>query len=249
MTGEALLWITVAAAVGGILKGSIGFGLGTVGTVLLALALPVEIAVAIMLLPLVIANLVVVVDAPFTKLKGCAHEYWLFVVATVAATVSGFFLIQQVPEQVLQAGMGALIIGYVYSQQQVVPRPQLTGGTGQTQSWYGQSLIGGTMGAVFGASNIGTGIVAYIDSLHLEQRMFVALNGLAVLAGTTLRIPFVLTGQGINILLYSIYAMVLAGTMTFLGTRIGSVMPERLLRTGVTVLLGVVGIHLLLSAV
>ncbi len=176
--------------VGGLVKGTAGFGYAIVSTAVLAALVSPAVAVVVMILPTLVANVRLLGELDRTDLRTCLVRFWPYVVAAGAGTVVGMALLGHIPRPVLALFLGVFTLGYVAVTQDRVRlpgerwvrdrclRPGTTAKVG----------VGLASGVVFGASNVAVQVVAYLDSLNLDRSTFVGVLAMILVGISALRL-------------------------------------------------------------
>lgn len=109
-----LAWCALAMALGGLVKGVLGVGTPLLTVPMMALALPIHEAVAIMAVPVVVANLWQAYDAerPVETIK----RFWPALIALLAGTWFGVWILSGIEEDVLLTVVGILVICFTLIQ-------------------------------------------------------------------------------------------------------------------------------------
>lgn len=235
--------------VGGLVKGVAGFGYAVVGTAALALVVDPATAVVVMIIPQLAANARLIGELDRGALSACARRFWPYVAAAAVGTLLGMALLDRAPTAALALVLGLLTVAYVVGKQpywsvpgearlrEICFRP----GTGA------KAGLGFVSGVVFGASNIGVQVVAYLDALDLDHSTFVGVLAMILVGISTLRVGAArwlgLYDAGGTFLL-SVAGVVpgLAGVAA--GSRLRHRIPEQYRSAGTLALLAVVGVRL-----
>lgn len=244
-----LLLVAAIVLVGGLVMGLVGFGYAIVSTATLAAVLTPADAVTLMILPLLASQLSLVRELDRERLRTCVSRFWPYVLAAAGGTVLGMVLLDVLPSSWLALGIGVFTLGYVATSQKRVPIPGLAGFTDWcfVERTDFQVAVGGVSGFVFGASNVGVQVVAYLDSLDLDRSVFVGVLALILVGISAVRVvlAFLLGLYGAGPLLVLSAAAALIGLLGVnLGGRLRRVSGDGLQRTAVFVLLTVIGIRL-----
>jgi uncharacterized membrane protein YfcA len=175
---------------GGVVAGVNGFGFAAVGTAALAGAFDPRTAVVVMLLPLLAANASLAAELRAGDLRACARRFWPYVLAAVVGAIAGMALLARIPTRPLTVGLGAFTLGYVAVSQRRLPVP---GRSFVRRRCFGESTraklgLGVVSGALFGASNVGVQVVAYLRSRDFDRGTFVGVLASVFLGVTALRI-------------------------------------------------------------
>jgi hypothetical protein len=176
--------------VGGLVKGTAGFGYAIVSTAVLAALISPAVAVVVMILPTLVANVRLLGELDRSDLRTCLVRFWPYVVAAGAGTVVGMALLGRVPRPVLALLLGVFTLSYVALTQDRVRLPGMgwvrdrclrPGATAKV-------AVGLVSGVVFGASNVAVQVVAYLDSLDLDRSTFVGVLAMILVGISALRL-------------------------------------------------------------
>ncbi len=238
--------------VAGAINGVAGFGFALVGTTVLATVVDPTLAVVFMIVPILSVNVSLVRDLSTTELRTCARRFWILVVTAGVGTVLGVAVLDRLPAGPLKLGLGVLTLGFVLSSQDRVALP----GRGAVEdrcfveSPGAMAGVGAVSGLLFGGTNVGVQLIAYLKSCDLNHATFVG-----VVAMTFLGLNLVRVGLAASLGLYpslaiagaSLGAVVPAVTGVAVGKQFRDRIGERTRRIAVLGLLSVVGIRLLLA--
>jgi uncharacterized membrane protein YfcA len=247
---SGVVWVVVAAVLGGgFVAGVTGFGFALVGTATLATVLDPRDAVVVMIVPIVAANAALATELERDDIGGCVRRFWPYATAALVGTVLGMALLERVPGAPLSLALGILTLGYVATNQPRVPVPLAARlrrrcFTGHVAAKVGLGLVSGF---VFGASNVGVQIVAYLDSLDLDRGTFVGVLASVLLGVGTVRVAAAgALGlyDGSALLAVSVGAVLPGLVGVGAGKRVRARVPERWRTAGVYALLLVVGAKL-----
>ncbi|MCX2818370.1 sulfite exporter TauE/SafE family protein [Haladaptatus sp. F3-133] len=250
--------MTVALTVGvvlaaGAITGVAGFGFALAGTAALAGPLGPRTAVAFMILPILAANLSLVRELDREALDACTRRFAPFVASALVGTIVGMAVLDAVPERPLAGALGVLTLGFVAVRQDAVDVPLLESAEERCFVETGPAMVGvgGVSGVVFGATNVGVQMVAYIRSCGLRGKTFAGVVGLVFLGMNASRVVVagVIDLYPEGVLVLSVAAMVPAAVGVGVGKRIRPRVGERWRARIVLGLLVAVGVRLLTSAV
>lgn len=235
----------------GVVNGLAGFGFAVVGTMALATILSPALAVVVMIIPILAANLTLVGELSAGELRSCGRRFGPLVGSALVGTVLGMVVLDVLPEAPLRVGLGVLTLAFVASQQQVVELPSigLAGGS-RLETAPAMVAVGSVSGLVFGATNVGVQVVAYLRSRDLSHSLFVGtvamvfvgINGIRVGAAGLLGLYPTLAVFGLSVL-GSLPAVVGVSV----GSRLRSRVSSRLRRLVVLGLLTLIGSRLLVG--
>ncbi|AUX07858.1 hypothetical protein AArcSl_0203 [Halalkaliarchaeum desulfuricum] len=251
-TPELVVAVAAVAAVAGAVNGVAGFGFAVVGTMALATVLDPAAAVVFMILPIFAVNLSLVGELSGAQLRTCGRRFGPLLGAALLGTIVGMVLLERLPEAPLRVGLGLVSLGFVATAQQSVSIP----GIGRiregcfVESPGAMAGVGGVSGVLFGATNVGVQLVAYVRSCDLSHGLFVGVVAMVFLGLNGVRVA----AAGV-LGLYPDLAFV-AGSLgavvpAVLGVRVGARFRDRVSETRrravVLGLLAVIGIRLLLG--
>jgi uncharacterized membrane protein YfcA len=236
-------------ALGGFVTGVNGFGFSVVGTALLAATIGPQAAVVVMILPILVGNVSLVRELDRASLRSCVRRFWPYIATALVGTVAGMALLSAIPTQPLTLALGVFVLVYVAFTQPWVSIPGearvrdscFTEGTGM------KAALGLVSGFVFGVSNVGVQVVAYLQSLRLNRSTFVGVLAMIFLGISTVRVAFAsalgLFGGG-DVLLLSAAASVPGLVGVSAGQWVRPQIPLSVQRGGTMGLLFVIGLRL-----
>jgi uncharacterized membrane protein YfcA len=252
LTPTVLAVVVVVALVAGAVNGVAGFGFALVGTMVLASVIDPATAVVFMILPILSVNLSLVRDLSPAELRTCVRRFGPLLTGALVGTLAGLVAVSSLPASPLKVGLGAVTLAFVLATQRLVPfaLPELS-----ESSEFGESLpvmvaVGGVGGLLFGGTNVGVQLIAYLRSRDVSHATFVGvvamvflgLNGLrAVAAGALGLYPSLAVAAA------SVAAAVPAVAGVAVGKRLRSRIGERERRGAVLGLLTLIGIRLILG--
>jgi uncharacterized membrane protein YfcA len=234
---------------GGLVTGVNGFGYSVVGTGLTAIVVEPQVAVVVMILPILAANVSLVRELDGTGLRTCVERFWPFVAAALVGTVAGMSLLSRVPTRPLTVALGLFVFGFLAFTQERYPVPGEAWVRAHVSDTVGVKLLLGLVsGLVFGASNVGVQVVAYLKSLDLDHTTFVGVVAMVFLGISSVRV--VVAGlfglyEGGGLLALSAVAAVPGLAGVSLGKRLRPRLSRRVRRAGMFLLLAFIGVRLL----
>lgn len=168
---------------GGLVTGVTGFGFAVVATATLAAVLDPGTAVVIVILPLLAANASLVRELDGDGLASCVRRFWPFVATAAVGTVGGMVALSRLPSGPLSVALGAFTLAYVGLKQ---PWLSLPGERWFRDRCFRETVglkagLGFVSGVVFGASNVGVQVVAYLQQLDLDRETFVGVVAMVFL--------------------------------------------------------------------
>ncbi|SFR55296.1 MULTISPECIES: TSUP family transporter [Halorubrum] len=244
--------IAVVVAVAGAVNGVAGFGFAVVGTMVLAATLDPATAVAFMIVPMFAVNVALVGDLTREELRTCGTRFAPLLVAALVGTVVGMALLDRIPGAPLRVLLGLVSLGFVAANQRLFALPSLpvVSDPDVAETPLVMATVGAVSGVLFGATNVGVQLVAYVRSFDLSHGLFVGvvalvfvgINGLRVGAAAALGLY-----PDLGLVLASVAAAVPAVAGVAVGKRLRERVSERLRRGVVLGLLTVIGVRLILG--
>lgn len=252
LTPVVVAGMVAVVLLAGAVNGLAGFGFALVGTMALATVIAPAAAVVFMILPIFGVNLSLVRDLSISELRTCGRRFSPLVLAALVGTVVGLVVLDRVPAGPLKAGLGVLSLAFVVTTQEVV---ELPGVDRAKKGCFVESTpamvgVGAVSGLLFGGTNVGVQLIAYLRSCDLSHGVFVGvvamvflgLNGVRVgVAGALGLYP------GAGFVAASAVAAVPAVLGVAAGKRLRTVVAEHHRRVAVLGLLTLIGVRLLLA--
>ena len=241
---DIIPWLPVILACGialllaGVVKGILSIGLPLVGMPLLTLMVDVSTAIAVLMVPLVLSNLIQAIEGRGTLRM--LKRFWPLIIGVIGGTFVGTALFAALDRNVLLLIVGVLAI--VLSTFSIL-QPHVTVSP-RTEVWLGPPL-GLVSGVIGGMSTLfGPLMAVYVVGLKLPRDDFVkAISILYLIAAVCLTIGGTAQGTaGVRELIWSAIAMIPVYGGMLIGQRIRRyINPDqfRLLVLGVVWLTGV----------
>lgn len=240
-----IAWCAGSLAVAGVVKGVVGIGIPMVSIALLSLAISVPQAVALLPVPILVANTWQAFRGG--RFKSSLRRFRPLIVALAFGMVIGALLLKHVDDRVLQAVIGIAVMLFSITSLKV---PELRV-PARAERWLG--AVAGAVGGVLGgmSSLFGPPILMFLVSLHLSKDEFVAVIGTVYLLGGVFLLA-ALVGvrvMGADEVTLSALATppLLAGMA--LGQWLRDKISQQVFRTGLLVTVMLIGASLLLRAV
>ena len=249
LTWTLVAAVTLVVVVAGATNGLAGFGFAVVGTMALATVIDPATAVVFMIVPILAVNVSLVRDLSPRELRTCSRRFWPLIAAALVGTVVGMAVLESVPEAPLRVGLGILSLGFVLVAQRRVPLPAwLTLGDSEVgQTPLAMAVVGGVSGLLFGGTNVGVQLIAYLRSFDLSHGLFVGVVALVFLGLNGIRVA-IAAAFGLYpsaaVAGASLVAVVPAVAGVAVGKRLRSAVGERPRRALVLGLLTLVGVRL-----
>ena len=241
--------VTGIVLVAGATNGLAGFGFAVVGTMALATLVDPATAVVFMILPILAVNVSLVRDLSRRELRTCSQRFGPLIAAALVGTVVGMAVLDSLPEAPLRVGLGLLTLGFVATAQQRVALPGRVsvGDSDLGKTPLAMVGIGGVSGALFGGTNVGVQLVAYLRSFDLSHGLFVGVVALVFLGLSVTRVVFAgVFGlyPSAAVAGSSVLATVPAVAGVAVGKRLRTAVSDRVRRFTVLTLLLIIGVRL-----
>ena len=254
MSLSAPLIAAIAGAVlfSGALNGVVGFGFALVGTMVVATIVSPATAVVLLIIPIFAVNLSLVGELDSSSLRNCTRRFWPYIGTALVGTVFGMAALNVIPDKPLRLGLGVITLLFVVTRQSVVSIPgrQTGANTCFVEAPIQMAGLGVVSGVLFGATNVGVQMVAYLKSCDLDHSVFVGVVALTFLGINGSR---VIVAAGLDlyssgtIALLSVVLAVPAIVGAMAGKRLRPMFSEHRMRQLVLLLLSVIGGRLLLA--
>jgi len=249
---ELIAGIALVIVVAGAVNGLAGFGFALVGTMALATAIDPATAVVFMIAPILGVNLSLIRDLSLEDLRTCGRRFTPLILAALIGTIVGLVVLDRLPQGPLKVGLGVVSLAFVASAQRVAPIPGLDRAKEGcfVESIPGMIGVGAVSGLLFGGTNVGVQLIAYLRSCNLSHGVFVGVVAMVFLGLNAVRI-----GAASALGLYPSLAIALASAVAVIpavagvtvGKRLRTRVGERQRRTVVLGLLTLIGIRLVLG--
>ena len=250
---ELFALIGIILFIGGLVTGVTGFGYALISTTTLAVVLDPQTAVILMIIPVIVANLNLIGELDRTGIRQCVRRFQWFIVLATVGTLVGMLLLRQIPTRPFMFVLGIITIAYVAFSQELVSvldTDQFAASIRPTQ-WVNLG-IGFVGGVIFGGSNVGVPIVAFLDSLDLDRSTFVGVVALIFLGISIVRVgvAWLLGLYGPNSVLWLSVVVAGPGLLGVVGgRRLREHLPAGYVERFVQLLLLLIGIRLIIASV
>lgn len=183
-------FVVAVVLIAGAVNAVAGFGFALVGTMALASVLDPSTAVVFMILPVLAVNLSLVRELSTEDLRTCGRRFTPLIVAALAGTLVGMWFLDVVPARPLRLGLGLVTLAFVVSVQKKVAVPGLERlkSICFVESTGIMVAVGGISGLLFGGTNVGVQLVAYLKSLDLSHGVFVGVVAMVFLGLNVVRV-------------------------------------------------------------
>jgi uncharacterized membrane protein YfcA len=186
MHEQAFVYIVMglSAFLIGFSKGGLGGMMGALVTALMALVLPVDVAIG-SLLPLLIFGDIIAVALHWRKWD--SRVVRLLIPGAIMGSILAMIFITNVSVETLQASMGVVIL--LFTAFRFVEQRVISTASYQPRRWHGW-LVGGTAGAASTLAHVGGPLVTiYLLLQELPPRIFVATSALFFMILNWIKVP------------------------------------------------------------
>jgi len=239
-----LAFLALGLVAGGVTKGFAGSGLPTVSVASMAIVIDVPTAVALMPIPLLVANARQAFRGGY--MRNAMRCFWPLLVCLPFGAVLGVKVLTGIDARTVSGLVGAIVVAFA-----LLSQVRFEWRVSARRERQLQPLVGLGAGVIGGISSIFAPlIVMHLMSLRLPKDEFVGTVGLAYLVGI---VPMILAlaafgrlGQTETLWGAAALVPVLAGM--FLGERLRGHFSETLFRRCLLVLLLLAGLNLIVQA-
>ena len=249
---EIIFVSLVIFLVAGLVTGVAGFGFALLSTVTLTAFVNPSLAVSLVLPSFVAVNLSLLTNLNLDEIQSCVWRFYPYILSILVISVMAMLAVDSIPTEPLKIGLGVVSILFVMSQFNLI-QSQITsraksGCFVESAKW--MVVVGGISGFVFGASNIGVQMVAYLRSCELSERVFAGVLGLTFVGVNLVRFGVAFT-VGLypetQDLLLSVALAIPASIGVFIGKSVQDRISDKLVQYIVYVLLTMIGMWLILG--
>lgn len=233
--------IALGMIVGGFVKGVHGLGLPLVSVPILSAVLPVQTAIAVTLLPILVTNLYQIRLG--RDVVPIVRRFSPLLAGLVVGILIGVYALTSLSPDIVTAILGVVILGFVVARIRA-PRWRM-GPEMERRAAIPVGLAAGLIGGV--SSLYGTPIAIYLSTLGLDRQSFVRAIGLTFMTGMvplfSALAVFEVLGPREAALSLAALGPVFAGYLV--GERLRGRIPESVFQRGFTLLLCAIGLTLL----
>ena len=246
LTQLQMLGAALILTLGGVIKGTTGFGLPLFAMSLLSQIISIQLALAVLTLPIVASNLWLSLQGGFfvQSLK----RFWPVIAAAGLGIFAGSHIAADMDQAFLLLTLGIVIIGTCLAEAFVpVGKAVIPPGTEKPFSLI-MGFIGGVLGGL--STIFGPPLVLYLNLLRLPKDRFVAAIGV-IFFFTSLFLFLAFGSVGIlstQTALLSALAIPPVFVGQYIGARLRSCMPQRFFQRIVLIFLLLLGMNLLRRA-
>ena len=233
-----------------IVEGSSGFGFPVITTVTLALFIDLQLAVILAIPGIVASNIKLARSLSPQQKEEAATRFWPLIGSILLFSVIGLFVIDDVPVSLVEFGLGLITLGFAIYKQPFVKLPidgepsanPPLGGTGS------MFALGSLFGLIFGMTNVGVQIVAYLKTRPLNHLFFVGVVGIVFFGVNIIRfVGAAVTGlyPTLTVMGVALLLMIPAYLGALIGIRYGRQLSVYRIRALVAIVLTVVSLRLI----
>lgn len=143
-----------------------------------------------MIIPILSVNLSLVRNLSGEELRTCSRRFGPLIGAALVGTVVGMAVLSSIPSSPLRVGLGMLTLGFVATTQRRISLSEWSSGQVETFSQMRLKMlgVGGISGLLFGGTNIGIQLIAYLRRFNLSHGLFVGVVALVFLGLNEIRV-------------------------------------------------------------
>jgi len=180
----ALLFFVAA-----IVEGSSGFGFPVISTVTLALYIDLQLAVILAIPGIVAANVKLARSLSPQQKEEAATRFWPLIASILVFSVVGLFVIDDIPVGVIEFGLGVITLAFAAYKQPffAIPTDREPSENPPLGGPVSMTVLGSMFGLIFGMTNVGVQIVAYLKTRPLNHLFFVGVVGVVFFGVNVIR--------------------------------------------------------------
>lgn len=248
---ELLILYGLLFLISGMVTGVAGFGFAILSTVALTSILDPSTAVALVIPSFVAVNASLVTNLNYEEFKSCGRRFYPYIISILVTSIVGMISVNLIPSDPLRVALGFLTLLFVVFQLELL-KFGLTERVEDrcfVESTRWMVIVGGLSGLVFGSTNIGVQMVAYLESCDLSKEIFAGVIGMTFIGVNIVRFG-VATGTGMysgeDLILSSLILSVPSSVGVIIGKKLQDKASDYIVSSIVHVLLVVIGIYLIL---
>ena len=220
---DAILVISLAFLLAGLVKGVVGGGLPAVAVPIMANVIAPAVAASVTLMPVIVTNFWLLLQGD--RLKEVLQRYWTFLLPLAVGSLIGAQILVTVPP----ATMALIIGGFVIILSPLPFFPKNWAIPEKTQKWLNPSAAG-IMGIVGGATVMLAPVIVYFVALRIDKDLFAASMGAVALSSMVPLFLSLAVNQFIGLDEFMISIAVLVPTL--IGMRAGTWLRDRISQAG-----------------
>jgi uncharacterized protein len=236
------LMAAVVAFIIGLSKGGLGGTLGALATPLMALVMPADQAIGLILPILMLADV-------FAVALHWGHWdrrlVWLLIPGSIVGVTIGTIFITNAPTTTLRTGLGVIVL--LFTLYRIFEKPITAKVRYTSRGWHGQ--MAGTI-AGFSSALAHTGgppVSIYLLMQDVTPRVFIATSALFFMILNWIKVPYYFYADlfDFNLLWQVKWSLLLVPMGAWLGRWIGDRLPKQTFETVIVLLLGITGLLLI----
>jgi uncharacterized membrane protein YfcA len=223
LSQDAILTITLAFLIAGLVKGVVGGGLPAVAVPIMVGAVEPTIAASLTLMPVIVTNFWLLFQGG--HFGNVMHRYWPFLLTLAIGSAIGAQILVTAPSETIALAIGLFVV--VLSPLPFIPKNWAI--PNKTQKWLNPIAAGG-MGIIGGATVMLAPIIVYFVALRIDKNLFVASMGAVALTSMGVLFATLATNQILasDEILVSTAALMPA----LIGVAVGTWLRNRISQTG-----------------
>lgn len=248
---ELLLLYVLLFLISGLVTGVAGFGFAILSTVALTSVLDPSTSVALVIPSFIAVNASLVTNLNYEEFKSCGRRFYPYIISILVTSIVGMLSVSLIPSDPLRVALGFLTLSFVVLQFESL-KLGLTESVEnrcfvESNRW--MIILGVLSGLVFGSTNIGVQMVAYLESCDLSKEVFAGVIGMTFIGVNIVRFG-VAAGTGMysgdGLILLSLILVIPSSAGVFIGKKLQDKASDYIVSSIVYVLLVVIGIYLIL---
>ncbi|SFS20453.1 sulfite exporter TauE/SafE family protein [Yoonia litorea] len=243
LTPAHFLLAVCVTALGGFVKGAVGFAMPLIMISGMGIAIAPELVVAGIVIPIVISNGLQVARAGFGAAGEALREHWRYVTVVCVMILISAQFIRFIPSNVLFIVLGVPVVGLCFIQL-IGWRPRLSPRMRRPFEW-GAGLLSGTLGGL--AGTWGPPTVLYLLALETPRDRQMAVQGVIYGLGSVMLLLGHLRSGILNSETWGFSASLVVPALLgmWLGFRLGDRFDQERFRTVTLLVLMVAGVNLI----
>jgi uncharacterized protein len=232
------LMAAVVAFIIGLSKGGLGGTLGALATPMMALVMPADQAIGLILPILMLADVFAVA---LHWGRWDRRLVWLLIPGSIVGVTIGTIFITNAPTTTLRTGLGVIVL--LFTLYRIFEKPITAKVRYTSRGWHGQ--MAGTI-AGFSSALAHTGgppVSIYLLMQDVTPRVFIATSALFFMILNWIKVPYYFYADlfDFNLLWQVKWSLLLVPMGAWLGRWIGDRLPKQTFETVIVLLLGITG--------
>lgn len=250
---ELLILYSSLFLISGMVTGVAGFGFAVLSTVALTSFIEPTIAVALVIPSFILVNASLITNLNYGEFKSCVRRFYPYVTTILVTSIIGMLSVNLIPEVLIRALLGFLTLIFVVFQLEIFSVGLIETAENKcfVESPQWMVIIGGLSGLVFGSTNIGVQMVAYLESCNLRKRVFAGVIGMTFIGVNIVRFGVAVGTEmypGTDLIILSIALGIPSSVGVFIGDKLQKRVSDEVVSKLVYILLTLIGLYLILSS-